>query len=203
MKLSDLNHTKFQEDVLQDLQQIPPTTGNMMVECVHTLINNLTDIIRVNYLRPGKNININATKHKSCWEVKTLTPLVRGRNKAHKWALIYKTPEAKNCYQVWQLAFKTEIKRLKNEHWRKFLARSSPNHVFQAYKFTKPTKSGNILPLRDNEGNLTSDKKLKAQILFEGTSVIQNLVDMSDINPSNIDTPLIFPPITMHELSRS
>ncbi|MBW0503613.1 hypothetical protein O181_043328 [Austropuccinia psidii MF-1] len=165
MRLSDLNHTKLQED--------------------------------------GKKTNINTTKHKPWWDVKTLTPLVRGRNKARKWALIEKTPKAKNCYQAWQSAFKTEIKRLKNEHWRKFLAESSPNHVFQAYKFTKPMKAGDILPLRDNEGNLTLDNKIKAQILFEGTSVIHNQVDISDINPSYINTPLVFPPITMHELTRA
>ncbi|MBW0582581.1 hypothetical protein O181_122296 [Austropuccinia psidii MF-1] len=181
MRLSNLDHTKFQEDVCHDLQHIPPVTENMT----------------------GKKININATKHKPWWDVNTLTLLVRGRNKACKWALIDKTPEAKNCYQAWQQAFKTEIKRLKNEHLRKFLAESSPNHVFQAYKFTKPTNSGNILPLRDSEGNLTSDKKLKARILFEGTSVIQNQVDTSDINPSIIDTPLAFPPITKHELAQA
>ncbi|MBW0516704.1 hypothetical protein O181_056419 [Austropuccinia psidii MF-1] len=181
MKLSDLDHTKLQEDVLQDLQHIPLTTENMT----------------------GKKININATKHKPWWDEKTLTPLVRGRNKARKWALINKKPEAKNFYQEWQLAFKTEIKRLKNEHWRKFLAESSPNHAFQAYKFKKLTKSDNILPLKENEGNLTLDNKLKVQRLFEGTSVIQNLVDMSDINPRNTNTPLFFPPITMHKLSRA
>ncbi|MBW0492503.1 hypothetical protein O181_032218 [Austropuccinia psidii MF-1] len=203
MKLSDLNHTKFQEDVLHDLQHIPQTTGNLMVEHVNTLINNLTDIIRVNYFHQGKKININATKHKPLWDEKTLIPLVKGRNKARKWAFIDKKSEAKNCYQACQLAFKTEIKQLKNEHWHKFLAKSSPNHAFQAYKFTKLTKSDNILPLKDNEGNLTLDNKLKAQILFEGTSVIKNLADMSDINASNIDTPSSFPTITMHELSRA
>ncbi|MBW0473119.1 hypothetical protein O181_012834 [Austropuccinia psidii MF-1] len=64
-------------------------------------------------------------------------------------------------------------------------------------------KSGDILPLRDKEGNLTSENKLKAQILFEGTSVIQNQEDTSDINPRNLNTPSIFPPITTHKLTRA
>ncbi|MBW0510046.1 hypothetical protein O181_049761 [Austropuccinia psidii MF-1] len=82
MKLSDLDHTKFREDVLHDLQHIPPTTENMTVEHVNTLINNLTDIIQVNYFCQGKKINFNATKHKPWWDKKILTPLVKGRNKA-------------------------------------------------------------------------------------------------------------------------
>ncbi|MBW0488111.1 hypothetical protein O181_027826 [Austropuccinia psidii MF-1] len=96
-----------------------------------------------------------------------------------------------------------EIERLKHEHWRKFLAKNSSNNVFQAYKLTNTIKSGNILPLRDNEGNLTSDNKVKGKILFEGTSVIHNHTDTLDINPNFINTPSTFPPITTYEISRA
>ncbi|MBW0515825.1 hypothetical protein O181_055540 [Austropuccinia psidii MF-1] len=54
MMFSNLNHTKFQEDVLHDLKCIPPTTGNMMIDCVNTLVTNLTNIIWDNYFRQGK-----------------------------------------------------------------------------------------------------------------------------------------------------
>ncbi|MBW0490729.1 hypothetical protein O181_030444 [Austropuccinia psidii MF-1] len=170
---------------------------------IDNTINNLTNIIRDNYFKQGRRINFNETKHKPWWDEKVLTPLMRGRNRAPKWALVEKSSEAKTCYQAWQLAFKTEIKRLKTEHWRKFLAKKSPNHVFQAYKFTKLLNSGNILPLHNNEGNMILDNKIKAKILFEGTSVINNQVDTSDIVHTFFDPQFTFPLITTQEIARA
>ncbi|MBW0471733.1 hypothetical protein O181_011448 [Austropuccinia psidii MF-1] len=159
--------------------------------------------ISLNFQQKGKRTNVNATKHKPWWDEKILTTLVKGRNKACKWALIDKTTKSRKCYHAWQSFFKSEVKQLKNEHWRKFLAEKSSSHAFQTYKFTKPLGSGKVLPLRDVSGNLTSDNKIKAKILFEGTSVTNNQADTSDINQIIINTPSPFPPITTHEISRA
>ncbi|MBW0519607.1 hypothetical protein O181_059322 [Austropuccinia psidii MF-1] len=203
MNLSNLDRTKFKNDVRHDLKHPPSTTENLTNDNIDNTINNLTNIIRDNYFKQGRRTNFNETKHKPWWDENILTPLVRGRNRAQKWALVEKSAEAKNCYQAWQLAFKIEIKRLKTEHWRKFLAEKSPNHVFQAYKFTKLSNSGNILPLRNNEGNMILDNKTKAKILFEGTSVINNQVDTSDIAHIYFDPQFTFPPITTQEIARA
>ncbi|MBW0518935.1 hypothetical protein O181_058650 [Austropuccinia psidii MF-1] len=203
MNFSNLDRAKFKNDIQNDLKQAPLATENLTKNNIDETITNLTNIIRDNYFKQGKRINFNKAKQKPWWDKTVLTPLVKGRNKARKWALIDKTLEAKNCYQAWQFAFKTEIKRLKNEHWRKFLAEKSSNHVFQAYKFTKPLFSGNILPLRNSEGNMILDNKIKAKMLLEGTSVINNQVDTSDIDQTLFDPQFSFPPITTQEIARA
>ncbi|MBW0510064.1 hypothetical protein O181_049779 [Austropuccinia psidii MF-1] len=203
MNFSNLDQTTFKNDIQHELKHVPLETENLTNDNIDDMIKNLTNIIHEHYFKQGKIKNFNETKHKLWWDEKVLTPLVKGRNRARKWVLIEKTLEAKNCYQAWQLSFKTEIKSLKNEHWRKSLAEKSSNHVFQAYKFTKTLYSGNILPLRNSEGNMSLDNKIKSKILFEGTSVINNQADTSDIDQTSFDPQFTFPPITTQEIVRA
>ncbi|MBW0544474.1 hypothetical protein O181_084189 [Austropuccinia psidii MF-1] len=106
MKLSNLDHSKFWRNLLDDLQCIPSETENMTIDNINSMVANLTEIIRDNYLKQGKRTNVNATKHKPWWDKKILTPLVKGINKECKWALIDKTTGAKKCPHAWQFFLK-------------------------------------------------------------------------------------------------
>ncbi|KAG0142230.1 hypothetical protein CROQUDRAFT_242146 [Cronartium quercuum f. sp. fusiforme G11] len=62
-----------------------------------------------------------------------------------------------------------------------FLARSRGTEVFKAYKFTKPTSTGEVAPLYRADRSLATEKKEQAQLLPEGTSVVTTEADLSDV----------------------
>lgn len=93
------------------------------------------------------------------------------------------------------------ISEIKKNHWRGFLAKSNANLSFEAFNYTKPAGSHAIAPLYRQDRTLATNKNEQARLLFEGTSVVQNECDVSDIPQDNTPTrPMHIPPITKHEL---
>ncbi|MBW0492181.1 hypothetical protein O181_031896 [Austropuccinia psidii MF-1] len=103
----------------------------------------------------------------------------------------------KLLYYHHQEIFKTKVWELKTLHWQRFLADKGPEHAYQAYKFTKGQTTSKISALKDPEGHLITEVAEKATILFNGTSLIPTVADLSDIPAA---PPLQFPPITNHEI---
>ncbi|KNE98247.1 hypothetical protein PSTG_08518 [Puccinia striiformis f. sp. tritici PST-78] len=80
--------------------------------------------------------------------------------------MLAKSVAACKCYQEWQHTFREKVTELKKNHWRKFLAECKDHPILKAYKYTKPTSSGNIAPLLNDENVLTSNKEEQAELLL-------------------------------------
>jgi hypothetical protein len=89
--------------------------------------------------------------------------------------------------------------RLKQHHWRNFLALTTSTSVFQAFQFTKPRSGGGILPLKGANGSLTSNKEEQAKLLFEGTSVVTSKCDLCDVPPAKDSFFVVYPSILHQE----
>ncbi|MBW0558947.1 hypothetical protein O181_098662 [Austropuccinia psidii MF-1] len=77
------------------------------------------------------------------------------------------TAETRKTYYQCQQIFKRKIWELKTSHWRKFLAKQGPENTYQAYKFTKSQMTGEIAPLKCNDGSLTTEIEEKAALLCQ------------------------------------
>ncbi|MBW0521937.1 hypothetical protein O181_061652 [Austropuccinia psidii MF-1] len=140
--------------------------------------------------------------HQPWWDEGQLNQLVKLQNKARREMLRHQTTKTKNKYYHHQQRFKQKVWELKSNYWRKFLAEQGPNHAYCAYNFTKDRQIGEITPLKDNNGNLTSDITTKASLLFHGTSLIETLASLHDIpNQQPPRLPPEFPPVTDEEVS--
>ncbi|MBW0500973.1 hypothetical protein O181_040688 [Austropuccinia psidii MF-1] len=88
-------------------------------------------------------------------------------------------------------------------HWRIFLADKGTEHAFQAYRFTKERSTNEISALKDPDGNLATEMTKKANILFEGMTLISTDADLHDIPPLPPPSSLLlFPPITKDEIDQ-
>ncbi|MBW0479977.1 hypothetical protein O181_019692 [Austropuccinia psidii MF-1] len=117
--------------------------------------------------------------------------------------LKHQTDKFRKEYYHYQHLFKQKVWELKSNHWRRFLAEKGPNHAHQAYKFTK-NKQEKITPLRDQEGNLTSNIIKKSSLLFNGTLLVETPASLNDIphqQPPNLLPD--FPPITRDEVTNA
>ncbi|MBW0472116.1 hypothetical protein O181_011831 [Austropuccinia psidii MF-1] len=89
--------------------------------------------------------------------------------------------DSKIVYYDCQQHLKQKIWELKSNHWKRFLAYKGPDHAYKEYRFTKNKQEDEITPLRNREGNQTSDFTEKASLLFHGTSVVETTADLGDI----------------------
>lgn len=90
---------------------------------------------------------------------------------------------------------------MKRNHWRAFLAKANNALSFKAFKYTSTQTSSLISPLYRRDRSLATDKNKQAELLFKGTSVVQNYCDTSDVTMTQPQTPaLTHPDITAHEV---
>lgn len=105
------------------------------------------------------------------------------------------------CYWSWNNYFRSVINELKTNHWRRFLAKASGSLSYKAFKYTQIHVTNSRAPLYRQDGTLATDKNEQAESLFQGTSVVQNMCDETDIIVPQIPTTChIHPPITQHEI---
>ncbi|KAA1120384.1 hypothetical protein PGTUg99_006236 [Puccinia graminis f. sp. tritici] len=104
------------------------------------------------------------------------------------------SPENADRCHFWNTKFREKVTELKQQHWRSFLASTDTTSVFQAFQFTKPRSGGGILPLKDSNGTVTSDKEEQAKLLFAGTSVVNSACDLEDIPPPASSIFVLYPP---------
>lgn len=107
---------------------------------------------------------------------------------------------AKTCYWEWQKFVKQEMEKLKQQHWRKFLASADNNLTFKALAYTTPASTGSVAPLYRDDRSIATNKEEKAELLFFGTSVALTECNLQDTTTA---TPLPrgpFPLIPPHEV---
>jgi hypothetical protein len=129
----------------------------------------------------GKLVSTNPHQAKSWWCKETLDPIISVRNRARQWFILTKSPKAADCYQQWNLFFRSTAKSLKRNDWLRFLENPTGKSLWKALKVTKKSASRTILPLQRQDGTLTSDKPLQAELLFRGTSCINAPISLADI----------------------
>ncbi|MBW0560499.1 hypothetical protein O181_100214 [Austropuccinia psidii MF-1] len=105
----------------------------------------------------GRWVTTNPARYNTWCNKEQLGGLVRLRYQARRKMLEHQTHKSKEEYYHSQQFFKQKVWELKSNHWRKLLAEKVPNHAYQAYKFTKNKQEEGITPLKNQEGNLTSD----------------------------------------------
>ncbi|MBW0482641.1 hypothetical protein O181_022356 [Austropuccinia psidii MF-1] len=201
MHLSRLNSSLFLDQVRQYLPTTATPLETSSADWAEENAQRLLTAITTAYNNQGKWVTTNPARSKAWWDKSQLNELVKLQNKARREMLRHQTIETKNKYYHHQQRFKQKVWELKSNHWRKFLAERGPDHAYCAYKFTRDRQIGEITPLKDNDGNLTSDIKTKASLLFHGTSLTETLASLHDIpsqQPPRL--PPEFPPITEDEI---
>ncbi|PLW35869.1 hypothetical protein PCANC_22927 [Puccinia coronata f. sp. avenae] len=109
------------------------------------------------------------------------------------------TPENVEKFNYWNGFFRETVARLKQQHWRTFLASTNSTSVFQAFQFTKTRSGGSILPLRGPTSDITSNKEEQAALLFEGTSVVTSKCNLAEVPPTKDAAFVTYPPVTREE----
>lgn len=169
-------------------------------------VKTLSSIILESAQAQGKSVTTRLNKYKRWWDKDKLNPILKNRNRARKWLLKSGLPEAKACYLEWQRYFKTQVSIAKADHWKSFLANSSNNNVFKAFKYLKPGSSNDIAPLKNHDGSVITDREEQASLLYLGTSVAHAEADLSDIPDDFIangqSDPFLFPLLEGPELRR-
>ncbi|MBW0479153.1 hypothetical protein O181_018868 [Austropuccinia psidii MF-1] len=87
--------------------------------------------------------------------------------------------ESKLRYYHHQEVFRHMVWELNNSQWRRFLADELPDNAFQAYRLTKE-----ISTLKSPNGHLVMEVTEKANMIFEGTSLIPTVADLDDKPPT-------------------
>ncbi|KAI7944115.1 hypothetical protein MJO28_011643 [Puccinia striiformis f. sp. tritici] len=150
---------------------------------VNTQVPQITEVLLQSQLKLSKRVNSGGSRLKGWWDSAKLDPIVDSRNRARKWFILSRSPEAAECYRQWNVYFKSTVVLLKRKSWWDFLEKSSNESIFKALRFTKKAGSNGILPLRRPNGSLTTDKAEQAKLLFYGTSVVSAPIDLSDVPP--------------------
>ncbi|KAI7945429.1 hypothetical protein MJO29_011817, partial [Puccinia striiformis f. sp. tritici] len=132
-----------------------------------------------------------------------LDPLVKNRNRCRRLMMLDNSPSNRERYNYWNNQFRDKVTELKQNHWRRFLAETDQNTIYQAFRSTKPRSGGGITPLRNQEDKLTSNKREQAELLFKGTSIVESTCDLSNIPPTSLSTFVLFPRITEEETERA
>lgn len=163
-------------------------------------IEQLTQILLDSFQKQGKEVPHNTHRRKAWRDEEKLRPLIQTRNRARRWMVRSNLHEAKECYWNWQRYVKQEIEKLKQKHWRKFLAKADNTLAFKAMAYTIPASSGSIAPLYRADKTIATDKKEQAELLYFGTSVALTDCNLSDISTDPPPPVTDFPAITEHEV---
>lgn len=108
---------------------------------------------------------------------------------------------AKTCYWSWNDYVRATINELKRNHWRAFLAKAKGSLSYKAFKYTQTQTTNAIAPLYRRDRTLATDKSEQAELLFQGTSVVNNACDTADIMPALPQTQHYdHPPVTDFEI---
>lgn len=171
-------------------------------EEIDEAVEKITDVIVHSFQKQGKVVKTNKHRHKSWWNEDKLRPLIKERNRARRWMVLSKTYEAACCYWEWNNHVKFSINELKRAHWRTFLAKAQSGLTFKAFKYTQTQGSNAIAPLYRDDRSLATEKDKQAKLLFNGTSVVNNLCDTADIlDHIKIPAPLDHPTVSEHEVA--
>jgi hypothetical protein len=194
--LQRIDVDKFCNDLSISLESLNNFPLNC-IEDIDSFVNSLTSSFQNSIDNQKKRVSLNAVKFKAWWDKDILSPIIRNRNQARKWMLIAHSVQACDCYHHWQKVFKDKVFDLKRSHWRKFLAESKDHdQIFKAYKFTKPSSSGSVAPLLNENNELTSNKEEQAYLLFKGTSEVPINCDLADVQPAIFSNSFSFPDIS-------
>ncbi|MBW0474570.1 hypothetical protein O181_014285 [Austropuccinia psidii MF-1] len=156
MRITYLNDKAFTQDIQRSFARDLQSTNQQTKENIDEDADWIRSTLKDAYLKQGKWVNTNTCKEKAWWDKRVLNPIVRERNRARRWLLLTRSAEENNCYKHWQQAFKAKVEELKRNHWQNFLATNEPNHVFDAFQFTKTMASGEVQLLKTPEGHLTN-----------------------------------------------
>lgn len=197
--LEKLGKASFHDDVENQLSAFPDDIISR--EDVDAAVEQVTNAVTGAFLKQGKVVKTKPHRHKAWWNEDKLRTPIRERNRARRWMIVSRTPEAKDCYCKWDNYVKGLMNELKRNHWREFLAKANGRLSFKAFNYTKPHGSNAIAPLYRQDKTLATDKNEQATLLFQGTSVVRNECDESDIPDSLPKTePIHFPTMTEHEI---
>lgn len=141
----------------------------------------LTGAVMTAFHKQGKTVKTNRHRHKAWWDEELLGPLMKERNRARKWMILSKSSSAKQCYWSWNDYVKRTIHDLKKKHWRLFLAKANNAMTFKAFKYTTTQTTNSVAPLYRPDRSLATEKQEQAELLFKGTSIVQNICDTADI----------------------
>lgn len=177
--LKTLDKATYQVVVENKLSTVSTTFDND--KQATTGINQLTDVLADAFYAQGKMVQDDKHKQKPWWDEETLRPLMKTRKCARRWMICSGLPEAEENYWEWQRFVKQEIEKLKQKHWRKFLANANNNLTFKALSYTAPTLSGSVAPLYREDRSVATDKEEQTELLFFGTSVALTECNLTDI----------------------
>lgn len=198
-RFDTMGKASFCEDLENQLSNFPNTTHSP--EDIDLGVMFITDAIMSSFRRQGKTVKTSHHRHKAWWDEEKLEPIIKERNRARRWMILSGNHYAKQCYWAWNYFVKRTVNDLKRNHWREFLAKASRGLPFKAFKYTSTQTTNTVTPLYRPDRSLATDKDEQAELLFQGTSVVQNDCDTTDV----LDTPprpkeLDHPPITEHEV---
>lgn len=169
----------FCEDLENQLSHLPLTLQT--IEDIDENVQHITEAITGAFFRQGKVVKTTRHQHKSWWDEGKLRPIIKERNRARRWMIVSKKESAKQCYWAWNTYVRGKINELKRAHWRTFLAKSNGNMTFKASRYTQSQSTTAVAPLYRQDRTLATDKGEQAELLFQGTSVVNNICDVSDV----------------------
>lgn len=106
-------------------------------------------------------------------------------------------------YRASQYAFQQACRDAKTSHWRTYLANLSAKDLFTAAKYTNgPAATQTLPPLRKQDGQLTSDPKEQANLLFQATGGPTIPCDLSDVGAAP-PRPSFNEPFTTEEIQQT
>ncbi|KAA1093172.1 hypothetical protein PGT21_050047 [Puccinia graminis f. sp. tritici] len=148
----------------------------------------------------GRRVRVDKVKAKPWWCSKTLDPVLQTRNRARRWMLIAKSPEAIECYRQWNTYFLSLVSSLKQRSWRKLLEDPGEGDLYRVLRFSAKSAGGEVLPLKGPDGAINHEKNKQAKLLFEGTSVTNIPIDLSDAHVDLSCRFASYPPVTKAEV---
>jgi ribonuclease HI len=161
----------------------------------------LTSFLKQAQERLGRKVQSNKSRAKAWWCRDTLDPVLRTRNRARKWMLLAKSPEACECYRQWNDHFLLLVRSLKQKKWRQLLENPEEGDLYRVLRFSSRSAGGEVLPLKGPDGAIVHDKDRQAELLFKGTSVTNTPIDLSDVNLDLSCRFGSYPPITKAEVT--
>ncbi|MBW0476683.1 hypothetical protein O181_016398 [Austropuccinia psidii MF-1] len=191
----EIDHKKLCDSLSLKLLTLSKLTQENHQQQLDKEVEIWTKVISRSIEEKGKWITTNKQRMKPWWNTTILNPLVQERNKARRDILKFQTIKTRTKYCQCKQTFKKKIWELKNSHWQKFLAEWGPEHMYQAYKFTKSQITGEITSLR-HDGSLTTEMEEKAAILFQNTSVVEGgAYSIDTLTLPAQESPIPFPPV--------
>lgn len=198
--LEKLDKASYCDDLEYKLSGFPESLTS--IREIDAAVDLITDAITQAFLKQGKTVKTNSHQHKAWWNEEKLRPLIKERNRARRWMILSGTYEAAQCYWEWNNHVKFSIHELKRAHWREFLAKTQGGLTFKAFKYTQSQGSNAVAPLYRRDRSLATDKNEQAELLFIGTSVVNNECDTSDcVDIDRQNTSWTHQPVSEHEVA--